>query len=130
MNEGLRDIKPLLEIPDYSYAIFLALAFFMGLLVLSLLFILAKKFLVKRKTDQKRLYFERLKNVNWDRPKEAAYEVTFFGRALAEEPKVEEKYKELVAMLEPYKYRKEVPKVDKDTLNYYNLLVHIIDESL
>ena len=130
MNDGLRDIKPLLEIPDYSYVIFLALALFMGLLVLTLLLILVKKFWIKRKINMKKLYFERLKNVNWHRPKEAAYEVTFFGRTLAEEPRVEEIYKQLIVMLEPYKYRKNVPDIDEETLKQYDLLVHVIDETL
>ena len=130
MNGGLRDIKPLLEIPDYSYAIFLALALFMGLLVLSLVLILLRKFWIKRKIDMKKVYFERLKNVNWQRTKEAAYEVTFFGRYFIDEQRVEEIYKQLIEMLEPYKYRKDVPDIDEETLKQYNLLVHVIDEVL
>jgi hypothetical protein len=130
MNGELRDIKPLLEIPDDSYTIFIVLALFMGLLIFSLLLILFKKFWSKRKVDMRKVYSQRIKNVDWKHTKQAAYEVTFFGRFLADEPRVEEIYNQLVPMLEQYKYRKEVPVIDEKTLNKYNLLVHIIDETL
>ena len=130
MNGELRDIKPLLEIPDYSYTLFIVLALFMGIIILILLFLFFKKFWSKRKEDMKKVYFQRLKNVDWRHSKQAAYEVTFFGRQLSDEPRVEEIYNQLIPMLEPYKYRKEVPTVDEVTLRQYNLLVHIIDETL
>jgi len=130
MNGELRDIKPLLEIPDNSYTIFLVLAVFMGLLIFSLLLILFRKFWSKRKVDMRKVYAQRIKNVNWKHTKQAAYEVTFFGRLLSDDPKIEGIYKQLVPMLEPYKYRKNVPALDEETLKQYNLLVHIIDETL
>jgi hypothetical protein len=130
MNGELRDIKPLLEIPDDSYTIFIVLALFMGLLIFSLLLILFKKFWSKRKENIRKAHLQRIKNVDWKHTKQAAYEVTFFGRLLADEPRVEEIYNQLVPMLEQYKYRKEVPVIDEKTLNKYNLLVHIIDETL
>jgi len=130
MNGELRDIKPLLEIPDDSYTIFLVLAVFMGLLIFSLLLILFRKFWSKRKVDMRKVYAQRIKNVNWKHTKQAAYEVTFFGRLLSDDPKIETIYKQLVPMLEPYKYRKNVPALDDETLKQYNLLVHIIDETL
>jgi len=130
MNGELRDIKPLLEIADDSYTIFIVLALFMGFIILTLLFILFRKLFSNRKKDMKKVYFQRLKNVDWKHSKQAAYEVTFFGRLLSDEPRVEEIYKQLVPMLEAYKYRKEVPVIDEVTLRQYNLLVHIIDETL
>jgi hypothetical protein len=130
MNGELRDIKPLLEIPDDSYTIFVVLALFMGLLIFSLLLILFKKIWLKRKVDMRKVYSQRIKNVDWKHTKQAAYEVTFFGRFLADDPKIEGIYKQLLPMLEPYKYRKNVPALDEETLKQYNLLVHIIDETL
>jgi len=130
MNAELRDIKPLLEIPDYSYAVFIALALFMFSIILILLYVFFRKFWLNRKKDMKKVYFQRLKNVDWRHTKQAAYEVTYFGRLLVDEPRVEEIYKQLVAMLEPYKYKKEVPLADEETLKQYDLLVHVIDETL
>jgi hypothetical protein len=130
MENELRDIKPLLEIPDYSYVVFIFLSILMVGTVLLLLFFLGKKFWINRKINMRKIYFERLKSVNWDNTKKAAYEVTFFGRALSTEPRIEEIYKQLLPLLEPYKYRKEVPKIDAETLKQYHLLVHIVDESI
>ena len=130
MNGELRDIKPLLDIPDDSYTLFVVLAVFMGIIILTLLFLFFRRFFVNRKKDMKKVYLQRIKNVDWKHPKQAAYEVTFFGRLLADEPRVKEIYNQIVPMLEPYKYRKDVPPVDEVTLRQYDLLVHIIDETV
>lgn len=128
--DELRDIKPLLEIPDNSYILFVLLASFMVLIVLTLLFILGKRLWEKRKVNMRKVYFERLKTVDWSDSKKAAYEVTFFGRALANEPRIEEIYKQLLPMMTIYKYKKEVPPVNEETLKHYDLLVHVVDESI
>lgn len=130
MNTELKDIKPLLEIPDYSYTIFMALALFMALIVFTLLFILGKRLWEKRKVNMRKVYFERLKTVDWRNSKKAAYEVTFFGRALCNEPRIEVIYKQLLPLLSAYKYKKEVPQVNEETLRVYDLLVHVVDESI
>jgi len=130
MENELRDIKPLLEISDYSYALFLLLSFSLFTIVLTLLFFMGKRLWLTRKVNMRKVYFERLKSVNWEDTKHSAYEVTFLGRALATEPRIEEIYKQLLPLLEPYKYRKEVPPIDAQTINQYKLLVHVIDESI
>jgi hypothetical protein len=130
MSGQLRDIKPLLEIPDNSYTIFIVLSLFMVLLILTLLFIFFRKFFLNRKKNMKKVYLQRIKNVDWKYPKQAAYEVTHLGRLLADEPRAEEIYNQLVPMLEPYKYRKSVPPIDEAALRQYNLLVHILDETV
>ena len=130
MEDGLRDIKPLLEIADDGYLIFIVVSSILGVILLLLLYFFLKRLWLNRKVNMRKVYFERLKSVDWRDTKKAAYEVTFFGRALANEPRIEEIYNQLVPMLEPYKYRKEVPLVDVETANQYKLLVHVIDESI
>jgi hypothetical protein len=131
MEDKLRDIKPLLEIPDSSYYIYIALIVFALFLLFGVVFFVAKKFWDKRKGNMKKVYLERLKMVDWTDSKKASYEVTFFGRTLLDvDPRVEEIYTQLLPMLEAYKYRKEVPSIDDETMKQYNLLVHVIDESI
>ncbi|MCK5855567.1 MAG: hypothetical protein KAG56_10125 [Sulfurovaceae bacterium] len=130
MKDELRDIKPLLEIPDSSYELLI-----MGLsvaLILALigLFVLARKLWTHREVNMQKIYFEAFKNIEWSDSKKASYEVTYLGRLLATEPRTKEIYAQLVPMLDAYKYRKNVPTVDSDTLQQYNLLVHVIDESI
>jgi len=128
--DELRDIKPLLEIPDYSYYMT------MGLLVLSLLFatillfFVIKRIFQNRKMNMQKLYFKALKSVDWTDSKQASYRVTYFGRKLSTDTRSKEIFSQLLPMLEVYKYKKDVPRVDTQTLNQYNLLVHVIDESL
>jgi len=131
MDNELRDIKPLLEIPDSSYTIFLGLVALAVIVVVALVWFLVKKFWKKRKVDVQKVYFEEFKNLNWTNGKESAYKATELGRKLTlENERAREIYEQLVPMLEAYKYRKEVPFVDEETLKQYNLLVHIIDESI
>jgi hypothetical protein len=131
MQNELRDIKPLLEIPDSSYYIFLGLIGLAILLVVLILYLVLKKFWKKKKINMQKVYFEQLKTLDWSDSKKSAYEATELGRKLTEEnERAKEIYLQLVPMLEPYKYRKEVPSLDDETLKQYNLLVHIIDESI
>ena len=131
MNDELRDIKPLLEIADISYFIYVGLIFFVGMFLIVLFLLIGKRIWLTRKVNMKKVYFERLKNIDWKESKWAAYEVTFLGRFFLDSaPRVEEIYLQLLVMLEPYKYRKKVPKIDEMTLNQYHLLVHVIDESI
>ena len=128
--DELRDIKPLLEIPDMSYYLYIGFLTFIGLMLLGVLFFIVKKFWIDRKKDIRKLYFKQLKEVDWSRPKESAYAVTSLGRELLVDERSRDIYRGLVVMLEQYKYRKEVPKVDSQTVKQYNLLVHVLDESI
>ncbi len=128
--DELRDIKPLLEIPDYSYYLFLGGAFLLLFLALLALFFLVKKMWRERSVDLKQRYFQALKNVDWENAKKASYQVTFLARKLCEDDRSKEIFSQLLPMMEPYKYKKKVPSVDIETLKQYNLLVHVIDEQL
>lgn len=131
MNDELRDIKPLLEIPDSSYYLFLMLVFLGIAFLFVVIGLLIKKFWKKKKINMQKVYFERFKNLDWRDVKASAYEATELGRKLTfENERTREIYKQLVPMLEGYKYRKEVPSLDEETLKQYNLLVHVIDESI
>ena len=131
MQDELRDIKPLLEIPDNTYYIFMALVF-LGIAFLFLMVgLLVKKFWKKKKVDMKQVYFKRLKSLDWRNTKQSAYEATELGRILTlDDERGREIYEQLVLRLEAYKYKKEVPSLDEETLLQYNLLVHIINESI
>ncbi len=130
MKDQLRDIKPLLPIPDYSYELFLGGAFLLLFLAMVALFFLVRKIYRTRQESLKHRYFKELKAVDWEDPKKAAYRVTFLARKLCEDKRSKEIFSQLLPMLEPFKYKKEVPEVDLETLQQYNLLVHVIDESL
>ena len=126
----LKDIKPLLEIPDSSFYIYWGLIVFVSLLVLGVLFFMAKRFWENRKVNLAKGYLEKLKSINWKDSKESAYEATHYARLLATDERRKELFSQLEPMLEQYKYKKEVDKVDHDTQNKFNLYVQVADESI
>ncbi len=130
MTDELRDIKPLLEIPDNSYYIYLSIVGVLAILGLSIIYFLVKRFILNRKESQEQKYFKRLKSVDWSDAKSSAYLVTYLGRKLAKDSRSKEIYSQILPMLEKYKYRAQVPPVDDETLRQYELLVHVLDESI
>ena len=130
INEQLRDIKPLLEIPDSSYYIYWGLINFAILLVVAILFFVAKKLWDNRKINLAKGYLEAMKKIDWKETKKSAYEATHYARLLATDERRKELFSQLEPLLEQYKYKKEVENVDQDTLNKFNLYVQVADESV
>ena len=126
----LKDIKPLLEIPDSSFYIYWALIIFATLLGLAVVFFVAKKVWENRKVNLAKGYVETLKTIDWKDAKHAAYEATHYARLLATDERRKELFSQLEPLLDQYKYKKEVDQVDQDTLNRFNLYVQVSDESI
>ncbi|MEN8726658.1 MAG: hypothetical protein ABF276_01715 [Sulfurovum sp.] len=130
INEQLRDIKPLLDIPDSSYYIYwglIDLAIFLGV---AIVFFIAKKLWDNRKINLAKGYLESIKKIDWNDTKKSAYEATHYARLLATDERRKELFSQLEPMLEQYKYKKEVDEVDQDTKNKFNLYVQVADESV
>ena len=66
ISEQLRDIKPLLEIPDSSYYIYWGLIAFAILLGVIILFFIAKRVWENRKINLAKGYLEALKSIDWE----------------------------------------------------------------
>jgi len=130
ISAQLRDIKPLLQIPDSSYYIYLGLIAFGVLLVLGMLFFVLKKLWDNRKVNLAKGYLESLKQIDWHNTKQSAYEATYYARLLATDSRRKELFSQLEPMLEKYKYKKEVDDIDTDTYNAFNLYVQVADESI
>jgi len=130
VSQQLRDIKPLLDIPDNSFYIYWGLIGFAGLLLLAILFFVAKKLWENRKINLAKGYLEKLKAIDWKDTKKSAYEATHYARLLATDKRKKELFSQLEPMLEKYKYKKEVDEVDIDTKNKFNLFVQVADESI
>ena len=130
ISQQLRDIKPLLEIPDSSYYIYWGLINFVILLVTLLLFFVVKKLWENRKVNLAKGYLEALKKIDWNDTKRSAYEATHYARLLATDERRKELFSQLELMLEKYKYKKEVDAVDQDTKNKFSLYVQVADESV
>ena len=130
INEQLKDIKPLLEIPDSSYYIYWGLIDFSIFLGVAILFFVVKKLWDSRKINLAKGYLESIKKIDWNDTKKSAYEATNYARLLATDERRKELFSQLEPMLEQYKYKKEVEVVDEDTKNKFNLYVQVADESI
>jgi len=130
MSDGLRDIKPLVDISDYSLML-LILTMLFGLFIGYKLFKVAFKYALSNcKVDCQKYYFYMYSNIDWTNPKEAAYLATKYGAVLAKDKRRKELFRQLRAKLDEYKYKKVIDAVDSETLNYYNLYKQVCDESL
>ena len=130
LSAQLKDIKPLLEIPDNSFYIYWALIIFVILLGLAILYFMGKKFWENRKINLAKGYVEQLKAIDWKDTKKSAYDATYYARLLATDERRKELFSQLEPLLEQYKYKKKVEEVDQDTLSRFNLYVQVADESI
>ncbi len=124
----LHDIKTIVEVQEYS------LYYLFGVTVLGLFVLLAIGYLAikwyksKNKYNQRKEYFKVLKSLNLKDTKKTAYAITFYGSVFKDDsPRHTEMFKNLTQRLEPYKYKKEVDSLDKDTLGYIELYKEMID---
>lgn len=130
ISTQLKDIKPLLEIPDSSYYIYWGLIIFTAVLVTGILFFVLKKLWDNRKINLAKGYLEALKKIDWVDTKKSAYQATHYARLLATDERRMKLFEQLEPLLEQYKYKKEVETVDDDTRNRFNLFVQVADESI
>jgi len=125
--EGLKDIKPLLEIPDISYYIYWGLIGFGITLLVAILFFVIKKIWQSRKINLAKGYLRELKSIDWKDTKQSAYKATHYARLLATDDRKIELFSQLEEMLEKYKYKKEVDELDADTQAKFDLYVQVAD---
>jgi len=126
----LRDIKPFIELSDYSLALFIA-TLFVGVFFAYIAF--KKSYNIAKsncKIDCQKYYLNRLKSVDWSLPKVAAYEATYYGRLLAQDKRRKELFLQMKSRLDKLKYAKDGAKVDADIMKYYNLYKQVCDESI
>ncbi len=128
--EQLKDIKPLVEIPDSSYYIFWGLVIVGSLLLLGILFFAVKRLLKLRRENLAKRYLKQLHAIDWVDAKQSAYSATHYARLLATDTRRQELFEQLLPMLDRYKYKKEVQGVDEETLGQFNLYKQVCDESV
>ena len=130
ISAQLRDIKPLMEIPDSSYYIYWGLIIFVSVLVVGILLFVLKKLWDNKKVNLQKGYLEAIKRVDWVETKRSAYEATYYARLLATDERRKELFSQLEPKLEQYKYKKEVDEIDDETQKLFNLYVQVADESV
>ncbi len=125
--KGLKDIKNIVQIPDFSFYIFLSLII-VGVIVVIILSIYIFKFIKKRGQSKRKFYIQKLKNIDLNDSKKAAYMITKYARALANTKESEKILEELLKELDKYKYVKNSPKMDEQSKKYLKLFLEVCCE--
>ena len=124
----LHDIKPLVEVPDNSLIVLLILAaIVLTLIIVPLVVWMWKRYKNSKAANLRKGYLEKLHTVNTDDTKQAAYEISEYGRLLARSEKEIALLDSLDKRLSEYKYKKEVGKIDDETLGHYHVFLEVLD---
>lgn len=124
----LHDIKPLLEVQEYSLYYFIFAIVFGAIFLFGALFLLWRWFKNRKKVNIRLEHFEELKKLNLSDTKQSAYALTHYGATFRDDsPRHSEMYKNLTTRLEKYKYKKEVEPFDSEVTGYIELYKGMID---
>ncbi len=112
MMEELRDIKGLVEVTDYSFYYLLGLIG-LGVIVLIVVGVLLYRYSTKKTPrSQRAVAIELLERFEFGAAKESAYRFSHLAQYAASEEQRRE-LNALLAELERYKFKKEVPELDE-----------------
>jgi len=126
----LHDIKDLVEVPDNSYFYMWILIGAILVTVLIVLGIWLYKLYSKTKQENlRKVYLEKLTNIDLKDAKQAAYEMSLYGRLLAKNPRELEMLESLDSRLQKYKYKKDVESLDDESISYYKLFLELVNAS-
>ena len=107
--EQLKDIKDIVEVPEYSFEILLTI------IILTLTILAVAIYLYKnrrKKLSRKEIALNSLKSIDYTNSKDVAYRFTLDGAVLIDKEH-QNVFDNLVEELERYKYKKDVPPLDK-----------------
>ncbi len=124
----IHDIKPLLEIQEYSLYYFLALLAF-GFIIFGVIIYFIVKYIQNRNAvNLRKDSFTLLENLNLNETKESAYALTLHGAVFKDDsPRHTEMFANLTERLEAYKYKKNVSSFDDEVKGYIELYKGMID---
>lgn len=124
----LHDIKPIIEVQEYSIYYFFALVAVAVLVALGVIFLVLRWFRGRKRFNLRKHHQRLLKELDISDAKAAAYALTLYGETFANDSQRHtQMYANLVARLEGYKYKKSVESFDSETLSYINIYKEMCD---
>ena len=124
----LYDIKPLIEIQEYSFEYLVVVSIFALLLLMGLSYIVYIYFRNKNKFNIRVEHLKLLNAISLDETKTAAYSITQYGSTFKDDSQRHSKnFEVLVENLESYKYKKDVEEFDEDTKRQFERYIEMID---
>ena len=124
----LHDIKPIVDVQEYSFYYFLGAVGVAALLFLGIIYLIFL-WLKRRKAFNIRVHhFKLLNELDLSNTKQSAYAISSYGYTFKDDSqRHSEMFKNLSDRLEDYKYKKEVEAFDSETLGYIELYKGMLD---
>ena len=124
----LHDIKPLVEIHEYSLYYFIGVSLLVALLLLGFGYLVYRWLKNRKKFNRRAEHYKLFNKVDYSNPKKAAYDLTLYGATFKDDDERHAKaYENMIEKLEKYKYKKHVENFDADTLHIIELYREMID---
>ena len=124
----LHDIKPIVDVQEFSLYYFLSISFVILLLIFALSYLLYKWLKKRNEYNLRKEHLSVLKSLKNEDTKKFAYAITLYGATFKDDsPRQTEMFINLTSRLEEYKYKKEVESLDNETLSYFELYKEMCD---
>lgn len=124
----LHDIKPLVEIQEYSFYYFIALVGTIIILLVIVIYFLIKWYKNKNRFNVRQEHFKLLSEIDMQDSKLAAYAITFYGLTFKNDSEEHTlAYEKLQDTLQNYKYKKYVSNFDEETKKYLDTYLGMIN---
>ena len=123
----IHDIKPIVQIPDFTIYIYYSLIVCGILLVLSICFWIYKT-ITNKKVSKEKEYFDILQNVDFNNAKQTAYMISKYGRLIAKSDEDKMLIEKIYSSLEDFKYKKNIPdKIPEDIKAQYEIFMESVN---
>ncbi len=124
----LHDIKPIVDVNEYSLYYFLGVSFLALILVLAIAFLIYKWLKHKNAYNLRKVHMKLINELDLSDTKNTAYAITNYGATFKNDSDRHlEMYNNLTQRLELYKYKKDVDSFDKEVLGYIELYKGMLD---
>ena len=124
----LHDIKPLVEIQEYSMEYLVAISFVAFVLLLGISYLLFRWLQKRKRYNKRKEHLRLIQELNFSNTKDAAYKLTLYGATFKDDtPRHQKTFDELFDALQNYKYKKSVESFDTQTLHYVELYKGMLD---
>ena len=124
----LHDIKPLVEIQEYSFYYLLALIVVALVVLGAIIYMIIRYLNAKNAFNIRKEHAKILHDINFKDAKQSAYDITFYGATFKDDsPRHREMFANITQRLETYKYKKNVDAIDDEVKAYVDLYREMID---
>ncbi len=113
MNE-LKDIKDIVEVQEHSFVMLMSVILLAVVVVALATYLFKNRRKRRKKPTAKEIALERLQNIDYSNTKEVVYLFEEQGEMFLNE-KNQVEFESIKEELKIYKYKKDIPSLDKDT---------------